>query len=721
MTDLPKISTTKALGSAGFNTFVKPTLMNASWALKQYSPKQMAYNMLSGNVYGQKALQFAYAYNSAKNPDTAGFSNKEIEDHLKQAEMAGQYAHGATGMGSNYTGGTSTNESGVIKLVGDQISSGFNKMVSELRAIRQTVLAVARIGSVSAQTGTTTSSKISTLIDTIKTYFGTNKFKDAEANIEKHSDGTSIDTSPDVTKTKFSIFKSLLLFGEGFIAEMVLNFKKFGLGIKTFFGNLKIEKLLEPITKGLKFIAKPFEGIFKLLEPLAKFADIGLIGKLAKLGDGIPVIGEFIIIFSSLIDGVKGFVEAFSGTKGSLFQRVIKGLDGAIQGVTKGLLDIPKMLLQMIKGVSEFILNMFGFNDLANKLKNFNVGKMWDDSVGQAIKNFKPVEWIAEISKTILDWIISLIKNLPSNVKDLAGAIRTGANAVANAAADATHQAVDNAGKAIYRGTHGIGSQTTFSKDIPLEGRAFLDSLRDTEGTSDKNGYNRIVGGGGFDASKGEHPNQVGYVGPHGPSTAAGAYQIEHSTWLRLKKEYPDLKFDQKGQDSAAWLLAQEDYKRKTGNDLASDLKKSKGNEVAMNKIASALSPTWTSLYGGSEQYKGPGSLNKRFVTHMQDEMNRDAPQKIPNTDPHPGFHLEHRQTGRGAADFWVKNDNKSSQQAQNLHKNSTTVNHNTTNIVTVAPKNTTHHHHKKSDAPPLHKPNSSKDRAGIDTSVPRA
>lgn len=152
------------------------------------------------------------------------------------------------------------------------------------------------------------------------------------------------------------------------------------------------------------------------------------------------------------------------------------------------------------------------------------------------------------------------------------------------------------------------------SSDIPPEGQKLLNAISRTESGG---AYNAIVGSGKYGAPAtfsdySDHPRIKGvgltkaggeWLHVNDPrqrdfSTAAGKYQITARTWDALRARYPDLTdFSPKNQDKAAWYLAQEDYKRRTGNDLTQDLKDSS----KAGSIGQALSATWTSLPGGME------------------------------------------------------------------------------------------------------------------------
>lgn len=88
--------------------------------------------------------------------------------------------------------------------------------------------------------------------------------------------------------------------------------------------------------------------------------------------------------------------------------------------------------------------------------------------------------------------------------------------------------------------------------------QAFLKAIRLGEGTSDPDGYRRIVGGQLFDDFS-RHPRVAVFLPRYKiHSTAAGAYQIIWSTWVGIKTEYGLTDFSPRNQDKAAVILIEE-------------------------------------------------------------------------------------------------------------------------------------------------------------------
>jgi muramidase (phage lysozyme) len=129
--------------------------------------------------------------------------------------------------------------------------------------------------------------------------------------------------------------------------------------------------------------------------------------------------------------------------------------------------------------------------------------------------------------------------------------------------------AIDYANALIDYGKNAVDN--TDNSTAQLNINAFLNAIRVGEGTAKTDGYYILFGGGRF-VDDGDHPALQGWQGVKlspaiaaaagfkngAVSTAAGAYQINRPTWLRLqnKMNLPD--FSPASQDAAALQLISE-------------------------------------------------------------------------------------------------------------------------------------------------------------------
>lgn len=179
------------------------------------------------------------------------------------------------------------------------------------------------------------------------------------------------------------------------------------------------------------------------------------------------------------------------------------------------------------------------------------------------------------------------------------------------AAAVATHlRGVEMLPDAARDQVMGTGGRDVANQSIPPEGRALLRTIGATEsgGRYDlRYGPNGGVAFGSF----ADHPNIAEPItsGPDAGnvSTAAGYYQFTAATWREEAGKLGLKDFSPANQDSAAWDLAQTEYKAKTGKDLLTVLRSGDTSDVLPS-----LSGRWSSLPGGrqpAQRYLAP-SLN---------------------------------------------------------------------------------------------------------------
>jgi muramidase (phage lysozyme) len=162
---------------------------------------------------------------------------------------------------------------------------------------------------------------------------------------------------------------------------------------------------------------------------------------------------------------------------------------------------------------------------------------------------------------------------------------------------------------------------TTGATDLAPEQKALLNTIA---GPESGGRYDIMYGGKKFD-SFADHPRVAVPItsGPNAgqTSSAAGKYQFLGSTWDDQAKKLGLTDFSPANQDKAAWNLASETYKAKTGQDLDAILKS--GDPQAIAGVGSTLKGIWTSLPGGIEQ----GTNTNRFVATYQKALGNGATQ----------------------------------------------------------------------------------------------
>ena len=171
---------------------------------------------------------------------------------------------------------------------------------------------------------------------------------------------------------------------------------------------------------------------------------------------------------------------------------------------------------------------------------------------------------------------------------------------------------------------------------IPVEGYAFLDAIADKEAPSADlfSSYDTQYGGGHFGSNFQDHPRTPITRGGV-TSRAAGRYQFMPDTWDEQAKKLGLTDFSPASQDLAAWDLAQTRYAAKTGRNLLDDLQSN--NPDMLPKIGRALSGTWPSMPGGSQQLHSDDSFSNAYGMALMGAV-RPLTQILPNpASPPPG------------------------------------------------------------------------------------
>ena len=120
----------------------------------------------------------------------------------------------------------------------------------------------------------------------------------------------------------------------------------------------------------LGFFSKAFGFLEPVLSPLKK-----VIGTIFR---------PFTQILLTVVDFVVGFYEGFTGTEGSLMDKLGAGLEGGIKGIIKGITEAIDLIFIQFPA---WILGKLGFEDTANELKEFSLTALVDP-IWESIKKF---------------------------------------------------------------------------------------------------------------------------------------------------------------------------------------------------------------------------------------------------------------------------------------------------------------------------------------------
>ena len=218
------------------------------------------------------------------------------------------------------------------------------------------------------------------------------------------------------------LFKKTL---DGIRAGVRAIFGKAGVFAKFFGKNSAIGKFFIKIFGKGSTLGKLFRGIKNFLKPVFNFFRtvfkpiLTFVSTLFKAGGG----GIFTKILSFVKIGIRGlgkifwpitilmsildFVKGFKNTEGSVFEKILGGLGEMFAG----LIGMP---LDLIKNAIAWIFEKFGWENLAEKLRNFSFA-----------------EGIREMFQKIPD-IIDKLKETVGKIKDTIGDFFSGDNAIGN-------------------------------------------------------------------------------------------------------------------------------------------------------------------------------------------------------------------------------------------------------------------------------------------------
>jgi muramidase (phage lysozyme) len=179
----------------------------------------------------------------------------------------------------------------------------------------------------------------------------------------------------------------------------------------------------------------------------------------------------------------------------------------------------------------------------------------------------------------------------------------------------------------------------TVSRDMPVEGRALLDTIAGSESAYPGRDAYKVIYGGRVSETLTDHPRQHVEIvaGPNAgkKTSAAGRYQYLARSWDEARRALGLPDFSPESQDKAAFWEAQRTYRAKTGRDLIADIREANGDPQKLAGIGRGISSWWTSLPGGIEPNKATSSFGDRFAQNLlyyQGLMQLSARSRLPDS-----------------------------------------------------------------------------------------
>ena len=147
--------------------------------------------------------------------------------------------------------------------------------------------------------------------------------------------------------------------------------KAFGFVVSTF---SKAFDFIKPVFGFIKELGDGGGKISKFFSSISKFFKEGLkVG--STLAQGIPIIGQVIMVIEGLVFGIIGAFKGFTETEGSVVEKIVGGLKGLLSGIVKGIVG---SLVNIVVDFIGFIGGLFGFEDFKQSLYDFDVNKYID-------------------------------------------------------------------------------------------------------------------------------------------------------------------------------------------------------------------------------------------------------------------------------------------------------------------------------------------------------
>ena len=206
-------------------------------------------------------------------------------------------------------------------------------------------------------------------------------------------------------------FKALkFVFNRGFIKTLSQTFANFFKGLKTQFKGGALAKGFAKIGNFFKSIGSFFGKVFKIFKAIGGFFKT-VVSVASKVMVVVSKIFFPLLIIMGIFETIKGFLEGFANTEGSLLDKIIGGLSGALTGFLDFLIAAPVNLLFDLIG---WIAGALGFEGVKEKLQgiDFSFGGIVDAAFGV-------IKFVAGIAMKILKFPIALAAGIAGGIAAL--------------------------------------------------------------------------------------------------------------------------------------------------------------------------------------------------------------------------------------------------------------------------------------------------------------
>ncbi len=398
-------------GKALYKTFVQPEIDKVGWKFKQFTPKQMAFNALHSTGFGRKLLDLKGNYEFLSDPDNSQFFDDELDSKSDTTKRSRE--QGPEEEAPSSSPGTGANKEELRAIV-SAIQTGTTSLLTALQGIARSADMAAKNSQAGNDINAGTRENVAEILNVLRQMMGGERLNDKVDSLsaEEEIGGEALNEEGEKTKSKFWTLLGTALAGlvtglrtrlDGMLRSIGTAFRAFGARISGAFKALKIPaigRLLAPLKKSLSGLKGVAETFGKLLGPL---------GKIAKsVGRVVGRFGVITTVIMAAIDGVLGAFKGWTEEDGPIWRKVTSALDGALQGIVKGFLEIPKMILQALKGVATGIVNILGFKSLAEKMKAFNLGDWWDRTIGGFIDNLDVFGAVAGVGERLVNIFLDI-------------------------------------------------------------------------------------------------------------------------------------------------------------------------------------------------------------------------------------------------------------------------------------------------------------------------